>query len=51
MSWQQPCRHAMLDSQKIEHGKRMMYAVFPSFLDLGLEDRDVPTLWLLLWAE
>ena len=32
--------------EKMEHGCRMVYAGFPSFFGLELEDRHVPTFWL-----
>ena len=38
----------LLDSKKLEHGCRMMYAGVPSFFGLGLEDGPVPTFWPLL---
>ena len=38
-----------VDSQKLEHGCRMIYAGVPSFFGLGLEDGHVPTFWLLLY--
>ena len=37
-----------VDSKKLEHGCRMMHAVFSSFRGLWLEDSHVPTSWLLL---
>ena len=37
-----------VDSKQLEHGCRMVYAGFPSFFGLGLEEGHVPTLWPLL---
>ena len=37
-----------VDSKKLEHARRVIYAGFPSLLGLGLEDGHVPTFWLLL---
>ena len=37
-----------IDSKKLEHGCRMIYAVASSFFGLSLEDGDVPTFWLPL---
>ena len=35
-------------SKLFQHGLRMMYAGFPCFLGLELEDPHVPTFWVLL---
>ena len=40
---------AIVDSKKLEHGCRMVYADCPSFLGLGLEVGHVPNFWLLLY--
>ena len=40
----------MVDSKMLEHGCRVIYAGFPSFFGLGLEDGHVPTFWLLLYG-
>ena len=39
------------DSDKLEHGCRMIHALGPSVVGLGLEDGHVPTFWLLLQPE
>ena len=36
------------DCEKLEHGCKMIFAGFPSFCGLGLEDGHVPIVWLLL---
>ena len=41
--------HFTADSKKLEHVCRLIYAGFPSFCGLGLEDGHVPTFCLLLW--
>ena len=41
-------RPATANSERFDHGRRMIYASFPSFFGLGLEDGQVPTFWLLL---
>ena len=43
-------RVATVDSNKLEHGCRMIYAV-PSFLGLGLKHGRVPTSWLQLQSD
>ena len=37
-----------VDSNKLEHGCRLIYAGIPSLFGLGLQDGHVPTFWLLL---
>ena len=37
-----------VDSKKLEHGCRLIYAGFPSIFGLGLGNCHVPTFWLLL---
>ena len=39
-----------VNSKKLEHGCRMIYAGSASFCCLGLEDGHVPTLWPLLYS-
>ena len=39
-----------VDSKKLEHGCRMIYAGVTSFFGLGLEDGCVPTFWLFLYV-
>ena len=38
-----------VDSEKLEHGCRMIYAGFACFFDLALEDGHDPTFWSLLY--
>ena len=38
-----------IDSTKLEHGFRTIYAGFPSYSGLVLEDSHVPTFWILLY--
>ena len=38
----------IVDSRKLEHACRVLYAGCPSFFGVGLEDGHVPTFWLLL---
>ena len=38
-----------VDSEKLEHGCRMIHADFGSYCTVGLEDGHVPTFWLLLY--
>ena len=38
-----------VDSKKLEHGCRMIFAGLPPFCRLGLEDGHVPTFWFLLY--
>ena len=37
-----------VDSNKLEHACKVIYAGFPSFFGLGLEDGHLPTFWILL---
>ena len=39
-----------VDSEKLEHGWRMIYAGFPFFV-LGSQDGHIPTFWLLLQGD
>ena len=41
---------SIVDSEKLEHGRRMIYAGGPSSLGFGVEGRLVPTFWFLLRA-
>ena len=38
----------VVDCNKLEHARRMIYAGLPSFFGLGLEDGHISTFWLLL---
>ena len=39
-----------VDSNKLEHGCRIVHTGVPSFFGFGLEDGHVPTFWLLLYC-
>ena len=42
------CFGVAVGSKKFEYGSGMIWAGFPSFFGLGLEDSHIPTCWLLL---